>query len=303
MDHDRLFKELLSNFFIEFVELFLQNIAEYADRSAEIVALDKEVFTDVTDGDRHEVDLLMKAKVRGQDAFFLIHIENQSSTQPDFPQRMFLYFARLTAKYHLPVYPVVVYSHDSPTRPEPDHYEVAFPGKTVLRFEYHVIQLNRLSWREFVDKPNPMASALMAKMNMDARDRPKVKLECLRLLASLKLDPARTKLIGGFVDSYLKLTAAEMKQYEREAETLTLAERKATVEMITSWEQRGIELGKEQMVLRIMRKRFGSVSDKEIERVDQLSSEQLDNLADALLDEETPLSLDDWLSTHASAAS
>ncbi len=55
----------------------------------------------------------------------------------------------------------------------------------------------------------------MAKMKMAPKDRPKVKLECLRLLASLKLDPARATLIGVFIESYLKLTAQEMKQYER----------------------------------------------------------------------------------------
>ena len=41
-------------------------------------------------------------------------------------------------------------------------------------------------------------------------------IECLRLLATLKLDPARSKLIGGFLDAYLKLSAEETKQYERE---------------------------------------------------------------------------------------
>ena len=36
-----------------------------------VVSLDKEVFTDVTLGGRHEVDLLMRAKFRGEEAFFL----------------------------------------------------------------------------------------------------------------------------------------------------------------------------------------------------------------------------------------
>jgi hypothetical protein len=301
MDHDRLFKELLSNFFIELIDLFLPDVAAYLDREAEIVPLDKEIFTDVTQGDKHEVDLLMKVKFRGEDAFFLIHIENQSSTQSDFPRRMFLYFARLTAKYNLPVYPVVIYSHDTPVRPEPSQFTVAFPGKTVLRFDYKVIQLNRLPWRKFVNQQNPLASALMAKMKMSPDERPRVKLECLRLLASLKLDPARTKLIGGFVDSYLELTAAEMKRYEREIARLNPTERKKTMEIITSWERRGIDKGKEAIVLRIMRKRFGSVSTQATEKVDRLSSEQLDELADALLDD-APLDLDQWLSTHAPTA-
>ncbi len=96
MDHDRLFKELLNNFFLEFVELFLPDVSAYLDKDAAVVPLDKEVFTDVTRGDRHEVDLLMKVKFREEMAFFLVHIENQATAQADFPKRMFRYFARLT---------------------------------------------------------------------------------------------------------------------------------------------------------------------------------------------------------------
>ena len=41
----------------------------------------------------------------------------------------------------------------------------------------------------------------MAKMKMHPADRPEVKAECLRLPASLKRDPVRATLIGGFIDS------------------------------------------------------------------------------------------------------
>src|SRR5690349_11065082 len=57
MDHDRLFKELISTFFLEFVQLFLPDVAAYLD-AASIEFLDKEIFTDVTAGEKHEVDLL-----------------------------------------------------------------------------------------------------------------------------------------------------------------------------------------------------------------------------------------------------
>ncbi len=47
----------------------------------------------------------------------------------------------------------------------------------------------------------------MAKMNIADSDRPRVKLECLRLLASLRLNTAKMQLISGFIDSYLQLNA------------------------------------------------------------------------------------------------
>ena len=303
MDHDRLFKELLTTFFVEFLDLFLPGIAAALDRRVAVVPMDKEVFTDVTSGDKHEVDILMKARLRGEDAFFLIHVENQSTAQADFPKRMFRYFARLTEKYDLPVYPVVVFSYDTPRRPEPNRFVVAFPKETVLQFKYQVIQLNRLPWRRFVRQENPVASALMAKMKMSAKDRPKVKAECLRLLASLKLDPARTKLIGGFVDSYLKLTAEEMKQYERAVERFMPTEKEEIMEITTSWEQMGISQGitqditqgKEALIVRLLRRRLGSVPNTLTARLDTLTASQLDDLGEALLDFRAVADLQQWL--------
>jgi hypothetical protein len=61
----------------------------------------------------------------------------------------------------------------------------------VLEFRFHAIQLNRLNWRDYIDRPNPVAAALMSKMKIAKRDRPNVKAECLRLLVTLKLDPAK----------------------------------------------------------------------------------------------------------------
>ena len=56
IDHDRLFKELLTTFFVEFLELFLPEVLAYLERDS-IQFLDKEVFTDVTVGERYEADL------------------------------------------------------------------------------------------------------------------------------------------------------------------------------------------------------------------------------------------------------
>jgi hypothetical protein len=63
---------------------------------------------------------------------------------------MFRYFARLSEKFALPVYPIVIFSYDSPRTLQPNTYQVAFPDKIVLEFNYAVIQLNQLNWRDFL---------------------------------------------------------------------------------------------------------------------------------------------------------
>jgi hypothetical protein len=201
IDHDRLFKELILTFFVKFLELFFPQLMDYLEQDS-ITFLDKETFTDVTAGEKYEGDLIAQVKFAAQETYFLIHIEAQSTSKTSFNRRMFTYFARFHEKFALPVYPIVIFSYDRPQRSASNQYEVSFPDLKVLEFNYQVIQLNRLNWRDFLNQANPVASALMAKMRIEKKDRPKVKAECLRLLVTLKLNPAKMQLISGFIDTY-----------------------------------------------------------------------------------------------------
>ena len=71
IDHDRLFKELISTFFVEFIELFFPQVMDYLDRDS-ITFLDKEVFTDVTEGERYESDLVAQVKFRGKESWLFV---------------------------------------------------------------------------------------------------------------------------------------------------------------------------------------------------------------------------------------
>ncbi|HEY3268950.1 MAG TPA: DUF4351 domain-containing protein [Armatimonadota bacterium] len=307
MDHDRLFKELLTTFFVEFVDLFLPDVAGYLNPGS-LEFLDKEVFTDVTSGDRHEADLVVKAAFADREAFFLIHVETQSSRHAEFPRRMFRYFARLHEKFALPVYPVALLSYERPRTLEPQQYTVAFPGKVILDFRYTAIQLNRLNWRDYARRRNPLASALMARMDIAPADRPKVKLECLRLLATLRLDPARTKLISGFIDSYLRLNGEEMKAFLREIHAVEPREREEVMEITTSWMEEGIAIGLERgreegqreanlhLILRLLARQVGPLSEETERRVRDLPAARLEDLAEALLAFRKPSDLEGWLS-------
>lgn len=280
IDHDRLFKELISTFFIEFLELFLPLVARDIDRDS-IQFLPQEVFTDVTSGDKKEIDLLVKVKYRQQDAYFLIHIENQAYSQQEFAKRMFKYFARLYEKYDLPIYPVVIFSFDEPKRPEPKNHSVTFPDLNVLDFNFAAIQLNQLSWRDYLTQQNPVAAALMSKMNIAVEERPQVKAECLRLLLTLKLDPARMQLISGFFDVYLNLNEQEDRAFKSTVDRMGLTddEEEKYMEIMTSWKREGIEQGIEEATQRIALKLLRKgMRIEEITDITDLSMEQVREL-------------------------
>ena len=312
MYHDRLFKELLSTFFLDFLEVFCPELAKYLDHGS-LEFLDKEVFTDVTHGERHEVDLVAKARFRGKPLGFLVHIEAQARQQDIFPQRMFTYFARFHEKYNLPVYPIAVFSFQTPKEQEPDEYHIDFPDLAVLSFRFRVVQLNQLAWQDFEHRTSPILAALMANMQRGPKEAARVKLACLRMLAKLQIDPARRELISGFVDSYLELTMEEEKQLGEELQELHPPERENVMEIVTSWMKKGLKQGLEQgleqgrqeglthertLVLRLLRKRLGDLDPAVKEQIESLSPDRLDQLGEALLDFNACDDLGIWLQSQ-----
>lgn len=212
---------------------------------------------------------------------------------------MFRYFSRLYEKFDLPVYPVVIFSYNYPKSLEPNVHQIAFPNKVVLDFNYDVIQLNRLNWRDFVQQHNPVASALIAKMNIAPAERRQVKFECLRLLATLQLDPARMQLISGFIDTYLRLNADENRLLRADIATIEPVKQEVVMKIVTSWMEEGIEQGKQEatlsLVMRLLPRRVGTLTPELQRRVQQLSLTQLEDLAVALLDFSQAADLEAWL--------
>jgi hypothetical protein len=200
IDHDRLFKELLTTFFWEFIELFLPEVALYLDRDS-ITFLDKEIFSDVTIGDRYEADIVARCQFRGQESYFLVHLEHQAQGQVHFPQRMFRYFSLLYAKYNLPVYPIALFSSTYPLKAD------------------------------------------IVAMNPETQE--------------------------------------------------------AVMEIVTSWMEEGIQQGIQQgmqaIVQRQLLKRIGTIQPELQARISQLSSIQLEDLAEAVLDFSSAADLVAWL--------
>jgi predicted transposase YdaD len=285
-------------------------VMAYLDTDS-IEFLDKEVFTDITEGKRYESDIVVKAQFQGREACFLLIVENQSSPQAGFPKRMFKYFARFYEKFDLPIYPVVIYSFDRPRRLQPGKHQIGFPGFVVNRFQFRVIQLNRLKWRDYLATPNPAAAALMSKMQIARRDRVKVKLQCLRLIATLWLDPARSQLISGFVRTYLQMTRPELVELQREVGLLPREEQTTMLTLTNEWIEEGIEKGIVQgieqgfekgiekgiekgkvdaergMILRLGTKRFGEPDAAIRAALDAAELPRLEILVDRLLEVES----------------
>jgi len=294
-DHDRLFKELLTAFFVEFIELFFPQVAQYIDKTS-IVFVDKELLSD---GKRREADLVVRVRFKDENSFFVIHTESQAQHRPNFSKRLLSYFVRLHEKFSLPVYPIALFSFDSPKELQPNYYSVSFPDLEVLRFSFKVIQLNRLSWRRYLKQPNPVAAALMAKMHIAPKERAIAKLECLRMLTRLKVDSSQQRLISGFIDTYLQLTERETELYIRGKTMLSGPEQEAIVKLETSWFREGLQQGRQEataeVVSRLLVIRLGILPSAACEQIQQLTPEQLATLVEQLLGFASIDDLEQWL--------
>jgi hypothetical protein len=303
IDHDQLFKKLIGTFFVEFLELFAPELASYIDPSS-LDFLPQEHFTDIIEGEQRVMDLVARVTLKRRPnepdvgkVSVIINCEHESSSIANFDRRLFFYFAQLYREYLEPVYPIVIYSFDAPKKKkEGNQHQVKLPGLKVLEFNYLTIQLNQLSWRDFLKQKNPVAAALMAKMNIDPADRPKAKFECLKAIATLKLDPARMAMLAWFVDNYLVLNQKEEVEFQEKIDKIKPEQAKEKVmEMVTSWSEKGEQRMGLKMLHKVLSRRFGTVDTNIDERLQLLSLQQIEDLHDAAYDFNGLSDLLNWL--------
>ncbi|MBE3575026.1 MAG: DUF4351 domain-containing protein [Firmicutes bacterium] len=301
IDHDQLFKELLRTFFADFLAAFFPEAYQALDLS-EIRFLQQEV-TDLAKGGKRSVDILAEVRLKGEEGLILVHVENQAQVDQEFGERMYIYFNRLYHSLRRRILPIAVFSHDG-SREEPDTFEMKFRFLDVLHFRFYKLQLRRLYWRDYLHKDNAAVAALMAKMGFRPGERAQVKLEIVRMLARMRLDPARSGLIMAFVETYLPLNRAEEEDFQAGLATLEPKEAATLMEFTTSWHEKGraegrvegrveglaegLVQGQVELMLRQIRKRFGAVPQGLEDELRALPKERLGEIGEALLDVSSP---------------
>lgn len=307
VDRDRLFRDLLKSFFLEFVDLFFPKIAVAIDPKSIRFLEDEESLKPQEQGDHPPAstqqeassNVLVQVRLRGQESCFWVHLENSSETNIKLERRIFHTFARLDEKYNLPIYPIILQSSEKSQRLETNGYRVEFVDRRVLDFSFVAIQLHRLNWRDFLQRRNPVAAALMPTMNVQTFDRPVVKAECLRLLTNLRLDAKKVKVISQFIEAFLHLNAAEEQVLQTEMERMGLLERERITNLLTSTTQANQQQGAERealsLVFRLLKRRIGDLNPDLEAQVRSLPVNQVEDLGEALLDFNNEEDLKNWL--------
>jgi hypothetical protein len=325
INHDALAKTLVRLFLFEMLELF-------APRLHRLLIPGKVEFLNVESlGPRlrrrrdRRLDQVAKVFFRdGRAAFLLIHLEFQSQADARLGRRVCFYSLRLHEEYDgAPVYPIALLAFDLPRRPQPDTYGWNVGGKQILEFRFHVIQLNRLRWQQYVNSTNPVALALMTRMGVQPHERVEVKKACLRQLGLLELPEPSAELVWTFAETYLPLDERQQAEFQAAIEKLPAFEKEKIMRFPNTWRDQGraegraeglakgraegraegLAEGQAELIQRLLRRRFGTLPADLRKQIKSLPSEDMEALAEALLDFQSVKDLRQWLARRPAAVS
>jgi hypothetical protein len=308
-DYDGAWKEALRLHLREFIEKYFS--AEYAaiDWSQEPEWFDKELSIVLAQaGQRNrQVDVVARVRLKnGQPQWILLHVEVQSSFEPDFAARVAHYHAGLTWSFRQRVLTLVVLADLRRNwRPDEDVFRV---GTFETRIKFPVCKLlDRLEsdWRDDHSLPVLLARAQVEALRTagDPEGRFRAKWQLVRGLYDLGYNAEEVRQIFALIDWMMHLRTDLEERFRVELSSLEEERRMPYVTSIERLaEARGEARGEARVVLAQLAEVCGRLPDEVEVRIRCLSSDQLEQLAKSLLHFRSVADLEQWLNAHASEA-
>jgi hypothetical protein len=291
-EHDQRFKQLLQEFFPEFLKLFFPERAERLDLS-EVEWMDKEVFPDPSQGDVYHMDLVARLRRRAPpggllgpaDLLTLIHVEVESrDAVATFRRRMYQYYEALRRKYGYPVLPIAVYLRVGLEGIGVDGYAEDYDDLQVLRFQYLYVGLPALDAERYVAGSNWLGVGLAALMRVPRVRKAWLRSEALRrVLLECPEKEYRRFLLRDCLEAYLELDEQQQREYEQLLQTEPYKE---IGPMMATTFEKGVQQGLEQGHLHglqhaarlVLEQQFGPLSAGAIQRLNAWPAERLEAL-------------------------
>jgi len=124
---------------------------------------------------------------------------------------------------------------------------------------------------------NPVVAALLSNMSYKEEERYQVKAEFMRMLAKLKLNNAKQRLIYGFFNSYLRLTKEEEEKYMKMVKGFDEAEEIMKIK-IPYFEELKQEIREESLKEVAMKMLLDGFTLEKITEITGLTQEQLEEV-------------------------
>jgi hypothetical protein len=244
-DYDSPWKEALEFYFPAFLALFFPDIHADIDWSRPHEFLDKELQRLMPKGGRGRlyVDKLVRVwRKDGREAWVLIHVEVQTTRDPEFAARMYDYNTRLTQRYNRTVVSLAVLADDEPAW-RPARHENELWGWSV-RMTWPAVKLLDYAARaaELERSKNPFAHVVLAHLKAletrnDPQDRRTWKFRLVRGLYERGFRKEDVRQLLRLVDWLVELPPSLQADFQREVDEYVEGQ---TMPYVTSFEREGM---------------------------------------------------------------
>ena len=296
-EYDSPWKDILESYFEDFMAFFFPEIHAEIDWTRGYVFLDQELSQITRDAETGEkiVDKLVKVwKLTGEETWVLLNVEIQSQEESVLGERVFTYFYRLKDKFNLPIASLVILGDDR-NNWRPSTFSQSLWGCDVL-FRFPTVKLldYESQWADLEASRNPFAIVTMAHLKTkstrkDLQSRKDWKFRLTRMLYENGYERQAILDLFRFIDWILELPSDLKEAFRNE---LAQYEQEKQMPYVTSIERMGIEQGwkegrkegERSLILRQLTRRVGVLPEHLTDRIQDLSIEQLETLAEDLLD-------------------
>jgi hypothetical protein len=247
-DYDSPWKEILSDYFQEFLQFFFPVVSQEIEWRRGYELLDKElrkIARDAEVGVRVADQLVKVWQKNGEETWVLIHIEVQAQQQAEFAQRMYVYDYRIYDRYHRPVANFAVLADDNLTWRPSEYLRELWGSSSTFRFPVVKILDYRDQWDRLEASNNPFAIVAQAHLKtietqQDDRNRSRWKVTLAKELYKRGFSKADIVKLYRFID-WLMILPEEL---ERQCfEELRHVEEEYRMPYITTAERIGREKG------------------------------------------------------------
>ncbi|MDY6896501.1 MAG: DUF4351 domain-containing protein [Cyanobacteriota bacterium] len=221
----------------------------------------------------------------------ILHIEfqTQPKSTPPLDFRMLSYYVILKKQYGCDIEQVIVFL-------QPSNSEMVFKTEYVdknTRHKYRVIRLWEQDSAPLLNNPALLPLAALAKSNSPESLLQQVasQVDMIEESEEQKNISACTQILAG-----LRFDRSLINQLFREE---IMQESVIYQDIIQRGEQRGKQKGEATLILRLLTRKFGETSAEVEQKIQALSTTQLEDLGEALLDFSSQNDLTTWLDNNS----
>lgn len=302
-DYDSPWKEVIEQYFEEFIAFFFPKAYQDIDWSEGHKFLDKELRQITRDAKigRKYVDKLVRVQLRnGERAWAMIHADIQVERERDFDERMYIYNYRLYDLYRRHAASFAVIAHSGKWRPGKFERHL---WDCDVRFRFPVVNLMNCAQdpEKLKENLNPFAIVVMAHLHTrttknDYHRRRLAKIEIIRNLYHKNYSKQDVINLFRFIDWIMRLPENDENLFWHE---LAEIEEESKMRYVTSVERIGEQIGKKkgqtEILARMMAKKFGFDNEKSFTLLQKLNPDDLIEFSDLLFDFDSPEAAHQWV--------